>query len=231
MDSAHPGPVTETLPMTHITATPAPHPETRLAAITETIAQAFATDPTWAPMLSPDVSDLAVARRYWDFFVSTAQRYPWTFTIAGEAGSGATDTTAATDDVAATTVWYPPGSDELTQAEQEAFPEFAAELLGTQKRDELLEKSDLFEAAHPTEPHYYLSLLATNPAYSGRGLGMGLLAANLEVIDRLGMPSYLESSNPANDRRYMALGYEQHGTIALPTGLTLNTFWREPAAH
>ena len=211
--------------MTQLTATPAPHPESRLAAITETIAQAFATDPTWAPMLSPDVSDLAVARRYWDFFVNTAQRYPWTFTIDGE--EGPSDAPAAS--VAAATVWYPPGSDELTQAEQAMFPEFAAELLGTRLRDELLEKSDLFEAAHPTEPHYYLSLLATNPAHRGRGLGMGLLAANLEVIDRLGVPSYLESSNPANDRRYMALGYQQHGTIALPSGLTLNTFWREPA--
>lgn len=212
---------------TPVTVTPAPHSEPRLAAITETITRAFATDPTWAPMLSPDVLDLAVARRYWGFFVSTAQRYPWTFTIDGDTGANAN----VTDSVAATTVWYPPGSDELTPAEQESFPDFAAELLGAEKRDELLEKSDLFEAAHPTEPHYYLSLLATNPAYSGRGLGMGLLAANLAVLDDLGAPSYLESSNPANDRRYMALGYEKYGTIALPSGLTLNTFWRDPATR
>src|SRR5699024_7963381 len=39
---------------TPVTVTPAPHSEPRLAAITETITRAFATDPTWAPMLSPD---------------------------------------------------------------------------------------------------------------------------------------------------------------------------------
>lgn len=214
---------------TPVTPTPAPHPETRLAAITETIALAFATDPTWAPFLTPDVSNINVARRYWGLFVDTAQRYPWTFTVAADEGSGAKHTDGETE-VAAATVWYPPGSDELTKAEEQAFPEFAAELLGTRKRDELLEVSDRFEAAHPSEPHYYLSLLATNPAHRGRGLGMGLLAANLATIDQLGAPSYLESSNPANDRRYMSLGYQPHGSIELPTGLKLTTFWREPNA-
>lgn len=219
---------------TPVTPTPAPHAEPQLAAITETIALAFATDPTWALFLSPNVGDLAVARRYWGLFVNTAQRYPWTFTAAagaegGEAGAGSKITDAT--DVAAATVWYPPGAEELTPAEEAAFPEFAAELLGAAKRDELLEVSDRFEAAHPSEPHYYLSLLATNPAHRGRGLGMGLLAANLEVIDRLEVPSYLESSNPANDRRYMSLGYQPHGSIELPSGLKLTTFWRDPASR
>lgn len=216
--------------MTQTPVTPAPHSESRLAAITETIALAFATDPTWAPFLTPDVTDIAVARRYWGLFVGTAQRYPWTFAAL----TGAITDDSATDNaatVAAATVWYPPGSEELTPAEEAAFPEFATELLGAKKRDELLEMSDRFEAAHPTEPHYYLSLLATNPAHRGRGLGMSLLAANLAAIDELGAPSYLESSNPANDRRYMALGYQKHGSIELPSGLTLSTFWREPGGR
>lgn len=215
---------------TPVAPTSAPHSEQQLAAITDTIARAFATDPTWAPFLTPDVTDLAVARRYWELFVNTAQRYPWTFTVApdgAESSSDAITSDAAT--VAAATVWYPPGSEELTPAEEEAFPKFAGELLGAQKLAELLDMSDRFEAAHPTEPHYYLSLLATNPKYSGRGLGMGLLAANLRALDELGMPTYLESSNPANDRRYMSVGYQPHGSIELPSGLKLTTFWRDPA--
>lgn len=213
---------------TPVTPTLAPHAEPQLAEITETIALAFSTDPTWAPFLTPDVSDLAVARRYWGLFVNTAQRYPWTFTAVAT-GAEAGEANEVLGTVAAATVWYPPGAEELTPAEEEAFPEFAAELLGATKRDELLEVSARFEAAHPSEPHYYLSLLATNPAYRGRGLGMGLLAANLTELDRLGAPSYLESSNPANDRRYMALGYRPHGSIELPSGLKLTTFWRDPA--
>lgn len=215
---------------TPVTPTSAPHSKQRLTAMTDTIARAFATDPTWAPFLTPDVADLTVARRYWELFVTTAQRYPWSFTVAPpevEHTRGAI--TEGTGSVAAVTVWYPPGSEELTPAEEAAFPEFAGELLGTKKLEELLDMSDRFEVAHPTEPHYYLSLLATNPQYSGRGLGMGLLAANLRTIDELGMPTYLESSNPANDRRYMSVGYRPHGSIELPSGLKLTTFWRDPA--
>lgn len=213
---------------TPVTPTPAPHAAPQLTEITETIALAFATDPTWAPFLTPEVTDLAVARRYWGLFVNTAQRYPWTFTARATAS---VDAATGDHSVAAATVWYPPGAEELTPAEEAAFPEFAADLLGATKRDELLEVSDRFEAAHPSEPHYYLSLLATHPAHRGHGLGMGLLAANLAHLDDLGAPSYLESSNPANDRRYMALGYEPHGSIELPSGLKLTTFWRDPATR
>ncbi|MBP1325681.1 GNAT superfamily N-acetyltransferase [Leucobacter exalbidus] len=213
--------------MTQIPAhvTPAPHSPQQLTAITDTIALAFAHDPSWSPILSPNADDLAVARSYWGLFVNTAQRYPFTFTVASEAKA---DTDTA--EVAAAAVWYPPNAEELTHAEEEAFPEFVAGLIGEAKRDEVLAISDLFDAAHPTAPHYYLSLLATHPAHSGKGLGMGLLAANLAEFDKLGVPTYLESSNPANNARYQRLGYEPHGTIDLPSGLTIMTMWREPQA-
>lgn len=236
---------------TPITPIPAPHSVACVAAITETVTRAFATDPTWGPYLSPDPTDLAVAGRYWGFFVSSAQRYPCTFVTLPGAGAGANAgagapeagvpgtsvpgaTTGGGDSggapaVAATAVWYPPGSEELTSAEAAGFPNFAADLLGASKRDELLEVADRFDAAHPVEPHFYLSLLATNPAHRGLGHGMRLLAANLRTFDQLGVPTYLESSNPDNDRRYMSLGYKPHGSIELPTGLRLTTFWREPS--
>ncbi len=34
-----------------------------------------------------------------------------------------------------------------------------------------------------SEPRYYLTLLGTHPDHRGRGIGMGLLARNLELID------------------------------------------------
>lgn len=62
---------------------------------------------------------------------------------------------------------------------------------------------DLFEAAHPREtPHYYLSLLGTDPARRGHGYGLSLLAANLRLVDAAGAPAYLETSNPANVTLY-----------------------------
>ncbi len=58
---------------------------------------------------------------------------------------------------------------------------------------------------------------------------MGLLAANLAQIDALGLPAYLESSNPANDARYERLGFVRVGEFSAPRGgPTVGCMWREP---
>jgi ribosomal protein S18 acetylase RimI-like enzyme len=91
---------------------------------------------------------------------------------------------------------------------------------------ELLER---FDTAHPKErPHYYLSLLGTHPAHAGRGLGLALLAENLQRIDEEGMPAYLESSNPANNHRYERYGFGKIGEFYPPTSrVPITTMWRE----
>ena len=69
---------------------------------------------------------------------------------------------------------------------------------------------DAFDAAHPhDEPHYYLSLLGTDPAHYGHGYGLGLLGENLRIVDAEGMPAYLEASNPANVPLYERYGFRQ----------------------
>jgi GNAT superfamily N-acetyltransferase len=127
------------------------------------------------------------------------------------------------DGAAAVAVWIPPGGAELTEAEEARLePTLARPVL------ELLHR---FEAAHPRErPHYYLSLLGTDPARRGRGLGMRLLAENLALIDAERMPSYLESSNPVNNARYESLGFVQVGEFTTPDDAhVVATMWREPA--
>ena len=56
---------------------------------------------------------------------------------------------------------------------------------------------------------------------------MRLLAQNLELIDAEHRPAYLESSNPANDRRYASVGFEPIGEVSCPPdGAILTTMWR-----
>lgn len=179
---------------------------------TDTITRAFSTDPTWAPIIEGTGSP-KTPFEYWDFFVRSSQRFPW----MGSVNEGE-----------AVTVWLPPGAAELTPAEEEEFPNLAQEWFGQEAADELFRIIERFDEARPDGNYFYLSLLATHPDSYGRGLGMGLLKANLAELDRLGEPSYLESSNPANDGRYERLGYRRHGTISLPSGLELSTFWRDP---
>jgi GNAT superfamily N-acetyltransferase len=77
-------------------------------------------------------------------------------------------------------------------------------------------------------PHFYLSLLGTDPAHRGKGLGMALLAENLALIDAEGMPAYLESSNPVNNRRYESVGFVAVGELSTPDDAhVVTTMWRE----
>lgn len=180
--------------------------------IGDIITRAFATDPLWGPALARPDGTTDHLRRYWDIYVAGALRFP----SPGIAGDGD-----------AVTVWIPPGEDELTPEQFDQVLELLrAELPGSV--DDLVALFARFEAAHPhDEPHYYLSLLATRPESRGRGIGMALLRDDLAHIDAAGVPTYLESSNPANDARYARVGYRAVGRFEHPTtGAVVTTMWR-----
>ena len=83
-----------------------------------------------------------------------ALRHPWVWlTAGGEAVS----------------CWIPPGCTEMTDDQQRRLAALARRWLGPRAED-YLELLSRFEAAHPyEEPHFYLSLLATDPDHRGRG--------------------------------------------------------------
>lgn len=182
-----------------------------LPRLVETIGGAFADDPVWGPAFAGAQPPGADA--IWRLWIEGALRYDWVWmTAAGEAVS----------------VWVPPGGTELSDEQEAAFGALAIELFGARRAANLDDVLTLFAAAHPRgQPHYYLSLLGTHPAHRGQGVGMGLLADNLALIDREGMPAYLESTNPANNRRYEAVGFEPRGRFSLPDdGPAVTTMWR-----
>jgi ribosomal protein S18 acetylase RimI-like enzyme len=114
--------------------------------------------------------------------------------------------------------------------EQEAaYERLIGELAGP-RAAEVMELDERFEAVHPHErPHYYLPLLGTHPDHRGRGLGMRLLAHNLAQFDAEGVPTYLESTDSANDHRYEGLGFVKVGEIPTPDGShTAALMWRDP---
>jgi GNAT superfamily N-acetyltransferase len=71
------------------------------------------------------------------------------------------------------------------------------------------------EAAHPTEPHWYLEILATEPEARGRGVGTLLLEPMIERCDREGVPAYLESSKEENIPFYARFGFEVTSEITI----------------
>ncbi len=81
---------------------------------------------------------------------------------------------------------------------------------------------------HPSEPHWYLGVLGTGPAYQGKGIGSALMQPVLERCDREGLPAYLESSKEQNIPFYSRHGFEVTGEITAMGGPTLWPMWREP---
>jgi len=186
-----------------------------LSAVVETLARAFYADPVWGWAFPDPERRLAQHRAVWRLVAEAAVSY---------------ESAWLTGDCAAVALWIPPGRPELRPEDEERLPSFLAELLGDGAA-RVLETFERFEAAHPEpEPHYYLSLLGTNPDHSGRGLGMGLLADGLARIDAEGAPAFLESSNPANTPRYERLGFAVCGEFELPEdGPVVTQMWRDPA--
>ena len=180
--------------------------------VTTIISLSFAADPLWSFALRMGDGRTDHHHQYWSLFVKGALRYPWTW---------------LTDGGGATSIWIPPGGTELSPEQEERLEEFVDAHLGSAATDyrELLGR---FDAAHPRgEPHYYLSLLGTHPAHRGRGLGMRLLAHDLELIDAEHLPAYLESSNPGNNHRYATVGFERIGEFSYPGGgPVVTTMWR-----
>jgi GNAT superfamily N-acetyltransferase len=180
---------------------------------TETIALAFADDPVWSVALARGDGRTDHHPGYWRRFVVGALE-------GGEIW--------LVDDAAAVSMWVRPDGVELSAAGIEELGRFNLEALGAAGRREIDELYERFEANHPqTGPHAYLSILATHPDHRGHGIGQALLAANVARWDDLGLPAYLESTNPANDHRYVRAGFRPVGGFtAVRDGAPITTMWR-----
>ena len=84
------------------------------------------------------------------------------------------------------------------------------------------------ERRHPVRPHYYLSVLGTEPQQQGGGIGSALLGPVLQRCDTDGVGAYLESSKESNVDFYVRHGFSVTERIELPDGPALWLMWREP---
>ena len=198
--------------MTSTPAGPRRAADTDVDAVVALLVAAFHEDPTWAWAFPDPERRPAQYDVLWRFVVEGAMRYR---------------TVWLTDDATATAVWIPPGGTDLSPEQEAEVPDALVAIAGS-GADRVLRALEAFEEAHPRgEPHWFLSLLGTSPAHRGRGLGLGLLAANLQMVDEDRAPAYLEVSNPANVPLYERYGFALHGRFTLPGGgPEVVTMWR-----
>ncbi|HTN23994.1 MAG TPA: GNAT family N-acetyltransferase [Solirubrobacteraceae bacterium] len=84
------------------------------------------------------------------------------------------------------------------------------------------------ERRHPVVPHFYLSVLGTEPEQQGGGIGSALLGPVLRRCDCDGVGAYLECSKEGNVEFYARQGFALTERLELPEGPPLWLMWREP---
>jgi ribosomal protein S18 acetylase RimI-like enzyme len=183
-----------------------------LPAVAACLTSAFYDDPVWGSWTFPDESS-RTERLYelMHFWAQAAVRHSWV---------------RMTENAEAVTVWLPPGEPEMTSNEEAAFGALLSSLVGA-RTQEVQALFDRFDEHHPNEPHFYLSLWATHRNHTGRGLGTALIHDCLAQIDTERMPAYLESTNPANVRRYETLGFRHLAEFNPEDGPVISTMWRD----
>lgn len=70
----------------------------------------------------------------------------------------------------------------------------------------------------PREPHMYLFAVGVASSARGKGLGGEVIREGLALADAMGVPAYLENSNPANTGLYQRLGFKALETFRARPG-------------
>jgi GNAT superfamily N-acetyltransferase len=179
--------------------------------VTRILVDAFQDDAMWGPWAFPGPERRRENREaVFRVLVEGALRYPHVWLAAGDAAAA---------------VWIPPDGTELSAAQEEEIDDVLRGSLGD-RTEAVLHAFELFETARPAAPHYYLTLLGTDPRRAGRGVGRALLQSNLDRIDAAGAASYLEAADELVPF-YASFGFHVTSRFALDQGPTVNGMWRD----
>jgi ribosomal protein S18 acetylase RimI-like enzyme len=127
-------------------------------------------------------------------------------------------------------VWIPPGHQQATIRPNATLMRCFSSPRMMARVPLLAAGFSAMQRKHPrSPPHWYLSLLGTDPDARGRGLGSAVLQPILDRCDRDGVGAYLESSKPRNLDFYARLGFRVTDELQLPHGPTMWPMWREPS--
>jgi GNAT superfamily N-acetyltransferase len=186
-----------------------------LGRVADVLAAAFAEDPVLGWILRTDERRDAVRRELFE-------------TVVGQMSPGG-EVYLAPDGSAAAACLPPALAGAKTGlVEQLRLLPKMLKLSGIGRIGRLVTLMGTMERNHPhAPPHFYVYFLGVDPAYRGEGLGSILLEAILARWDAKGTPTYLENSNPVNERFYLRHGFRSRGVFRpAPEGPPLDPMWR-----
>ena len=111
-------------------------------------------------------------------------------------------------DCDAVAFWFAPGREPDGAAVVRVLMETTAEYLHADSFATLEQMAD----GHPAGGHWYLPWFGVMRGLQGHGLGTQLLRRCLEIVDKSGLPAYLETPNPRAVPFYERAGFSVTGT-------------------
>jgi ribosomal protein S18 acetylase RimI-like enzyme len=126
-------------------------------------------------------------------------------------------------------IWEAPGHRISLSRQLAELPAFAR-ALGWRGLVAAMRLQSRLAAYRPAEPHWYLAQIGVGGQARGTGVGSALLKSRLGVIDSMGLPVYLESSNEKNRGLYRRMGFSSIATISGVPDASPTAMWRAPGA-
>ena len=179
-------------------------------AAVETLSLAFFDDPVTSWVFEDASARLAQLRVWWAWMIDNRLAHVEVLD---------------TPDGQSAAIWHGPDP-AADDARNHAFFDMLAGLLGPELAAQKLGAMAVIPAAHPEERHWYLAAVGTRPEDQGKRSALRVVEPVLDRCDAVGLPAYLESSNPRNESFYERLGFVATGTITIPGGPTLTAMWR-----
>ena len=182
------------------------------------LARAFQRDPQLSWLLGSSEASRRPLERFFEIHLNDAARYG-AVDVADDDGSG---------QVIGAALWMPPGRRYPTALRQLATIPTYVRIFGSR----LTAAQRVLAATakvHPTEPHWYLTVLGVEPREQGRGAGAALVRAGLARAGAAVVPAYLETNSEKNVAIYEHLGFEVRDHVEIPGGCPPSTTMWHPA--
>jgi len=128
----------------------------------------------------------------------------------------------------AAALWAPPGKWKIGILQIIRYTPRFLRLYGNRFFSNLEMLYDI-ERVHPTEAHYYLEFLGTDPQHQGKGFGRALMEPMIKRADQEGMGIYLENSNEKNNAFYAKFDFKVRRIMKYSrNGPSTWLMWRDP---
>jgi ribosomal protein S18 acetylase RimI-like enzyme len=182
-------------------------------ALADTLARAFEDDPVWSWLFPDETSRERRSSQVFRAYLRDALTIGEVYT---------------TSDLSGASLWKPPGKWKLSNGAVIRSLPALLRAFGT-RLPASLEVERKVESQHPREPHWYLSVIGTDPVAQGKGIGGALIRQITDRCDTEGLPAYLESSKEANVPYYERFGFKVRGETQLgDDSPTIWFMWRDP---